>query len=83
MEFEFIIKYKLKKLSKDPYIRDKTLDVFDDLKTAIKWAKQIYKENNGMFDTSVYECKYTSTENLKKDFAYMTHLRWSSSFNEI
>ena len=80
---DFITKYKLVKAPKVPYSTTKTLDVFDKLEDAIRWARQIYKENNGMFDTAVIECKYASAKKLENDFTFSSHYKWASYFNEV
>ena len=80
---DLITKYKLVKKSKEPYSNNRTIELFDKIDDAIRWAKKLYTENNGAYDTMVIECQYASAENLKKDFTYMSHYRWASYFDEI
>ena len=78
-----IIKYKLVKVPKIPYSSHKTIEKFDKIEDAIRWAKQLYVENNGIYDTAVIECRYASGENLKRDFTLSSHYKWASYFDEI
>lgn len=80
---DLITKYKLVKKSKEPYSNSITIELFDKIDDAIRWAKNLYIEDNGAYNTMVIECQYTSAENLKKDFTCMSRYRWALYFDEI
>lgn len=70
----FIKKYKVIKMGGHRG-SDKTLCTFDDLNTAIRWAKKQIINRDRL---AVFEYRYTSEENLKKDFHFDYSLKWAA-----
>ncbi len=80
MSFEFIIRYKVCRISDNPRGgHDVLLRVFENLNKAITWAKETYPRDNRI---TVIETRYASQNNLNKDFHFDCHIKWASYFND-
>lgn len=82
MSFQFITKFKVQRTGSGQHSRSITLKVFDDLEEAIQWVRDNFDINDEKVSISVVEYRYTSKENLQKDFAFDYHYRWSSYFHD-
>lgn len=73
---EWIIKYAVVSLSDEPmYGRDKVLDVFDDMRTAVEVAKLAARNHKNV---CVEKRRYACMKNLESGFTFDQSICWAS-----